>query len=115
MEIKNKKRNKKKSFFFKDYTEAEITSDQTVSFIKISINRISFLFFIFFSLLLIFSVKIIYLSLLSDKVLTSENINRAFIKERHDIVDKNGTIITRSIDIYDAGIRPNLIKDKKKF
>jgi len=115
MEIKNKKRNKKKSFFFKDYTEAEITSDQTVSFIKISLNRISFLFFIFFSLLLIFSVKIIYLSLLSDKVLTSENINRAFIKERHDIVDKNGTIITRSIDIYDAGIRPNLIKDKKKI
>ena len=115
MEIKNKKRNKKKSFFFKDYTEAEITSDQTVSFIKISLNRISFLFFIFFSLLLIFSVKIIYLSLLSDKVLISENINRAFIKERHDIVDKNGTIITRSIDIYDAGIRPNLIKDKKKI
>ena len=115
MEIKNKKSNKKKSFFFKDYTEAEITSDQTVSFIKISLNRISFLFFIFFSLLLIFSVKIIYLSLLSDKVLTSENINRAFIKERHDIVDKNGTIIARSIDIYDAGIRPNLIKDKKKI
>ena len=115
MEIKNKKSNKKKSFFFKDYTEAEITSDQTVSFIKISLNRISFLFFIFFSLLLIFSVKIIYLSLLSDKVLISENINRAFIKERHDIVDKNGTIITRSIDIYDAGIRPNLIKDKKKI
>ena len=115
MEIKNKKSNKKKSFFFKDYTEAEITSDQTVSFIKISINRISFLFFIFFSMLLIFSVKIIYLSLLSDKVLTSENINRAFIKERHDIVDKNGTIIARSIDIYDAGIRPNLIKDKKKI
>ena len=115
MEIKNKKSNKKKSFFFKDYTEAEITSDQTVSFIKISLNRISFLFFIFFSLLLIFSVKIIYLSLLSDKVLISENINRAFIKERHDIVDKNGTIIARSIDIYDAGIRPNLIKDKKKI
>jgi cell division protein FtsI (penicillin-binding protein 3) len=115
MEIKNKKSNKKKSFFFKDYTEAEITSDQTVSFVKILLNRIYFLCFIFFSFLFIFSIKIIYISLLPDKVLISENINRAFIKERHDIVDKNGTIITRSIDIYDAGIRPNLIKDKKKF
>ena len=115
MEKKNRKSNKQKSFFFKDYTEAEIVSDQSTTSIKISSNRISFLFFIFLSFLLIFSIKIVYLSLLSDKVLVSENVNKAFTKERHDIVDKNGTIITRSIDIYDAGIRPKLIKDKKKI
>ena len=34
---------------------------------------------------------------------------------RADIVDKNGIIIARNIDIYSAGVRPNLIKDKEKF
>ena len=50
-------KNKKKSFYFEDYTESEISEQNKPSGIKVSLNRVTFLSFIFFSLLLIFSIK----------------------------------------------------------
>ena len=62
--MKNKnKPAKKKSFYFQDYNETELTNDSKSKIVKILPNRVTFLFFIFFSLILIFSIKIIYLSL----------------------------------------------------
>ena len=78
-------------------------------------SRVSFLFYIFLSLILIFSIKIIYLSLYPEKDLNSEKINKHFEKKRADIIDRNGIILARNIDIYSAGIRPKLVKDKKKL
>ena len=64
----NNKESKKKSFYFKDYTESDITvNNKDTKLVKVSLNRITFLSFIFFSLILIFSVKIIYLSLSPEK------------------------------------------------
>jgi len=37
------------------------------------------------------------------------------IKTRADIVDRNDVIIARNIDIYSAGVRSKLVKDKKKL
>ena len=56
-------KNKKKSFYFEDYTEAELTEKNKSNDIKVVLNRVTFLSFIFFSLMFIFGVKIIYLSL----------------------------------------------------
>jgi len=112
----NNKESKKKSFYFKDYTESDITvNNKDTKLVKVSLNRITFLSFIFFSLILIFSIKIIYLSLSPDKNFFLENINQDFVKERRDIVDRNGIIIARNIGIYSAGIRPQLAKDKGKL
>jgi len=112
---KNKKP-KKKGFYFKDYTESDITvNNKDIKLVKVSLNRITFLSFIFFSLILIFSIKIIYLSLSPDKNFFLKNINQDFVKERRDIVDRNGIIIARNIGIYSAGIRPQLAKDKGKL
>jgi len=112
----NNKEFKKKGFYFKDYTESDIVvNNKDTKLVKISLNRISFLSFIFFSLILIFSIKIIYLSLSPDKNFFLENINQDFVKERRDIVDRNGIIIARNIGIYSAGIRPQLAKDKGKL
>ena len=112
----NNKEFKKKGFYFKDYTESDITvNNKDTKLVKVSLNRISFLSFIFFSLILIFSIKIIYLSLSPDKNFFLENINQDFVKERRDIVDRNGIIIARNIGIYSAGIRPQLAKDKGKL
>ena len=112
----NNKESKKKSFYFKDYTESDITvNKKDTKLVKVSLNRITFLSFIFFSLILIFSIKIIYLSLSPDKNFFLENINQDFVKERRDIVDRNGIIIARNIGIYSAGIRPQLAKDKGKL
>jgi len=116
MKKKMKKSSKQKSFFFEDYTESKInTNNKNDDFIKVSLNRTSFLFFIFFCLAFIFSIKIFYLSLTPEKNFILKNINNDFITERGDIVDRNGIILARNIDIYDAGIRPKLVKDKKKL
>ena len=107
---------KKKSFYFEDYPESEIFfNNRNTKLVKVSLNRITFLFFIFFSLILIFSIKIIYLSSYTEKNFSSGKINKSFIKERGDIIDRNGIILARNIDIYSAGIRPKLVKNKKKF
>jgi len=91
---------KKKSFYFKDYSESEIFfNNRNTKLVKVSLNRITFLFFIFFSLILIFSIKIIYLSSYTEKNFSSGKINKNFIKERGDIIDRNGIILARSIDI----------------
>ena len=68
MNDKKKKKTNQKSFYFEDYTESEIIiNNKCNKLAKISLNRVSFLFFIFLSLIFIFSVKIIYLSLHSEK------------------------------------------------
>ena len=36
------------------------------------------------------------------------------MKNRRDIVDRNGTILAKDVNLYDAGIRPQLLKDKEK-
>ena len=49
---------KKKSFYFEDYTESELIGDNNNSKIaKVSLRRVTFLTFIFFSLIFIISIK----------------------------------------------------------
>ena len=60
MRKKNKKDTRfninQKSFFFEDYTEVEIKNENKKK-IKISLNRVTFLFFVFFALIIIFLPK----------------------------------------------------------
>ena len=107
---------KKKSFYFEDYAEPEIIAkNKNSNLVKISLNKVTFLFFVFLSLVFIFSIKIIYLSLTAEKNFFFEKINQNFIKKRADIVDRNGIIVARNIDIYSAGVRPKLVNDKKRL
>ena len=114
--MKNKKKTiKKKSFYFEDYTEAEIP-DNNINFniVKVLLNRVTFLSFIFISLLLICSIKIIYLSLSPEKSFFTNNINKNFLKNRRDIVDRNGSVLATNVYLYDVGVRPKLLKEKEK-
>ena len=115
MKKKLKKKNRQKSFFFKDYDELGFVANNNSNLIKISSKKVAFLFFIFFSLVFIFCIKIIYLSSYSQKNIFSEKIIQNFVKERGDIVDRNGTILASNVDVYDVGIRPKLVKNKKIF
>ena len=58
--MKNKvenKKSKKKGFYFKDYIESDIiVNNKDSKLIKVSLGRVIFLSFIFFSLILIFSI-----------------------------------------------------------
>ena len=111
MKSKKKKNANKKSFFFEDYDESEILFNNIKNKnVKISLNRTTFLFFVFFSLIFIFSIKLTYLSLspFPEKNFFSQKNIKNFIKERADIVDRNKIILARNIDIYSAGVRPRL-------
>ena len=106
---------KKKSFYFEDYTESDlINNNNNFNTVKISLNRVTFLSFIFFSLILIFSIKIIYLSLSPEKVFHNNNIKENFVKKRRNIVDRNDSVLTTNIILYDVGVRPKLLQEKEK-
>ena len=106
---------KKKSFYFQDYTESDlINNNNNFNTVKISLNRVTFLSFIFFSLILIFSIKIIYLSLSPEKVFHNNNIRENFVKKRRNIVDRNDSVLTTNIILYDVGVRPKLLQEKEK-
>jgi len=109
-----KKTKKKKSFYFEDYNEAEIQNDYiNLKKIKIPLNRITILSFIFFSLIFIFSIKIIYLSLTPEKSFFEKDIVNNFLKRR-DIVDRNGSVLATNVSLYNIGIRPKLLNEREK-
>ena len=107
-------KNKKKSFYFDDYAESELNENNKSNIVKVSLNKVTFLSFIFFSLILIFGIKIIYLSLSSEKSFFSNNTKKEFVKKRRDIVDRNGSVIATNVILYDVGVRPKLLKEKEK-
>jgi len=106
--------NKKKSFYFEDYVETEFTDSSKFNIVKVSLNRVTFLSFIFFSLILIFSIKIIYLSLSTEKNFYVTNMKENFSENRRDIVDRYGSVLATNVTLYDVGVRPKLLKDKDK-
>ena len=109
-------KNKKKSFYFEDYVETELIQKNKSFFTtKVSLSRVTFIYFIFLSLILIFSLKIIYLSLTTEKNFEIYNTEQKnFLKERRDIIDSNGSVLATNVDLYNVGIRPKLLKDIEK-
>tara|TARA_Y200000002_G_scaffold374340_1_gene374922 strand:- start:447 stop:2168 length:1722 start_codon:yes stop_codon:yes gene_type:complete len=115
-----KRKSKKKdninqtSFYFEDYLE---TNKKNRS-LKKSNNfqdRIYILFFFFFSLILIFSLKISLISLNKKNFYYVEKQSTQFSLIRRDIVDRNGVIISRNVNTFHAAVDPKLVKDKKNL
>ena len=100
--IKNKKNShlNQKSFYFKDYDHHP---DNIFKKNKINIteDRIYLLFFVFFSLFFIFTLKIF---ITSAQVINSETVQdfKSVISKplRNDITDRNGEIIAKNIQVY---------------
>ena len=115
MNKKKEKIIKKKSFYFEDYAESELTDSHNIyNLVKISLNRVTFLFFIFISIIFIFSIKISYLSLFPEKNFYNENSDQKFTAARRNIVDRNGSVLATNVNLYDVGVRPSLLKEKDK-
>ncbi len=111
--IKDKKRNQR-SFYFNEYNQ-KFNSEKKNDGVNISQDRIYLLFFIFFCLIFIFATKILFVSIKSYEPKNYLKNYNIFEPLRNDIVDRNGDIIARNIPVHHAAIKPNLIKDKKKF
>ncbi len=109
-----KKFNKnQKSFFFEDYIESNQNLKKKNE-LSTTNDRMYLLFFCFFSLIFIFSIKIILVSIQNYEFQNKKDYAN-FLPLRKDITDRNGVILSRNIQAYHAAVRPNLIKDKKKF
>jgi len=103
-----------KSFYFEDYLETN-QKNKKVKNSNISQDRVYLLFFLFFSLITIFSIKIIFVSLKNLEIYNQKNNSFHFTSLRRDIIDRNGTLISRNVKSFHAAIKPNLIKNKKNF
>ncbi len=103
-----------KSFYFEDYLETN-QKTKKVKNSNISQDRIYLLFFLFFSLIIIFSIKIVFVSLKKFQTFDKKNNSSQFITLRRDIVDRNGVLISRNVKSFHAAIKPNLIKNKENF
>ena len=111
---KIQKNQNQRSFYFNEYNQ-NLFNEKKNSTLNINQDRVYVLFFIFFCLVFIFAIKIFFVSL---KNYDSENYLKSynnFKPLRNDIVDRNGDYIARNIPVYHVAIKPNLIKDKKKF
>ncbi len=86
--------------------------NENKSYLKISFERITFIFFVFFILAIIFSSKVILLS-----VKKTPEIKKVTKKEnfRSSILDKDGNILAKSVPIINLGINPNLVINKEKL
>ena len=102
------------SFYFEDYLETN-QKNKNIKKSNISQDRIYLLFFLFFSLIAIFAIKIIFVSLKNPELSKYKNNYSQFTILRRDIIDRNGTLISRNIKSYHAAINPSLVKDKENF
>ncbi len=111
----NKHKNiNQKSFYFEDYLETNKKNNfsKKNNFLQ---DRIYLLFFLFFSLIIIFSFRIINVSLNKIEISNRENLIIKHSLQRRDIVDRNGILISRNIKSFHAAINPNLINEKENF
>ena len=116
---KKQKKSKKfninqRSFYFEDYLETN-QKNKKVKKSNILHDRIYLLFFLFFSLITIFSTKIIFVSLKSFDSYNQTKNSFYFLPFRRDIVDRNGILISRNVKSFHAAIKPDQIKNKDNF
>ena len=107
--------NKDKSeiFVLEDY-ESEFSYKKNKSNLNITFNRIAFIYFVFFIISIIYSIKVFYLGSLNSKIKIEKFLP---IKKnyRADILDNNGDFIAKAVNTQIAGIDPDSIIDEKKL
>ena len=100
------------SFYFQDFYSSSESHKSKLNIIE---DRIFILFSVFVFLILIFAIKVFLISIEQPKKLSYNQNYSEFAPIRRDIVDRNGNLISSSIQMYNAAIRSNLVKDKKKL
>ena len=115
---KKRKKNKnfninQTSFYFEDYVETNRKNKYSQN--NFFQDRIYLLFFLFFSLILIFSLRIVHVSMNKIEIFNQESNTQKFTLLRRDIIDRNGELISTNVKSFHAAINPNLLKNKENF
>ena len=80
--------------------------------LNIEFNRIAFIFFVFLTISMIYSIQLFHLGSLKKKI----NINKSPITKKNyraDIIDRNGNYLVKTVDSINVGIHPAKVIDKK--
>ena len=93
-------------------TEENFKFKENKSNLKISFERVSFIFFVFFVITVIFTSKTIYLGFKKTK---QAQIIKEKEKYRASIMDRNGNIIAKTVRVTNLGINPNQLINKEKL
>ena len=104
-----------RGFYFEDYETSEYKEQSKYPVVKLSLNRISFIFFIFIFVGFIFGSKIIYLALIKKENYFANKTVQTPLLKRQDILDRNNNLLARNVKLYSAAIRPQLIKNKERL
>ena len=102
--------NNSKNFLNIENDFEKLDSKYNKNKLNISFNRISFIFFTFALVLIIFSLKAFYLT---GKKLPKNNIIGSKKEIRSSILDRNNNILAKTLITRNIGINPNLVIDKK--
>ena len=87
---------------------------ESQSNLNIQFNRIAFIFFIIFTISLIYSIQLLHLgSLQSDNKTEIRSLNKK--NYRADIIDSNGNYLVKTVRSIDIGINPVEVINKKKL
>ena len=95
--------------------ENEFSYEKSKTNLNIQFNRIAFIFFIFLTISLIFSIQLLHLGSLKKQI--ESNIRPLINKKnyRADIVDRNGNYLAKTVSSVDVGINPSEVIDQKKL
>ena len=104
--------NDKKNVILEEY-ENKFSYKKSKTNLNIEFNRIAFIFFIFFVISIIYSIRLFHLGSLKIE----NETNSLIIKKnyRADIVDRNGNYLVKTVSSIDIGINPVEVIDKKKL
>ena len=106
-----------RGFFFEDYEMPKYEYEQQSRFseVKLSLNKVSFIFFIFLVIAFVFGSKIIYLaSIKKENYFTNKLAPSVFLK-RQDILDRNNNLLAKNVKLYSAAFKPHFITNKGKL
>ena len=103
--------NKKKGFYLEDY-DSNFDYLKKRSRLNISFNRVTFIFFLFSIVGIIFSTKLVYLGFLYKDLKPTILQKSDF---RATILDRDGNILAKSVITTNVGINPKLVINKKNL
>ena len=106
-------KDKTEIFVLEDH-ESEFSYKKNKSNLNITFNRIAFIYFVFFMVSVIYSIKVFYLGSLNSKV-KIEKILPIKKNYRADILDNSDNFIAKAVNTQTIGINPNSIIDEKKL
>ena len=96
--------------------ESDFLYKKSKTNLKITFNRIAFIFFIFFLIFLIYSIHLIHLGSRKENNEDYEKIKSSVNKlYRADIIDRNEIFLSKTISSIDIGISPQKIIDDKRL